>query len=193
MFTLPDKGEGQNDIQSILCQEYLDVIVAGIAGIDYVVSGGVVTAQGTPNQTVAVAAANVISNSQPFTVGASASVAVSAADATFARLDLVVINNAGAIAVRAGTAAAAPKPPARSANDVVLAVLFIPAADTTIDATAITDLRMVAPVRSTVKKCIYTNETLTIATNTMEVGVGDMTFIGTGGLVINGTGRSGLM
>lgn len=142
MFTLPDKGEGQNDIQSRLFQEYIDVLIAGINGIDCVLSGLAVTAQGSPNQTVAVAKGSVLSNGGLFAVAANASVTVTAADGTNPRIDLVVITSAGAIAVRAGTAAASPKPPARTANDVVIAALFIPTSDTTIDATAITDMRV---------------------------------------------------
>ena len=43
MFTIPDKGEGDNDLQSILFQEYLEVLVAGIDGMNCVLSGLVVT------------------------------------------------------------------------------------------------------------------------------------------------------
>lgn len=141
-FSLPDKGEGVNDIQSILFQEYLDVLIAGVTGVDCVLSGGAVTAQGSPNMTVAVAKAGVLANSVLRAVAANASVAISAADGTHPRIDLVVITSAGAIAVRTGTPAAAPKPPARSANDVVLASVFVPASDTTIASNQITDLRV---------------------------------------------------
>jgi hypothetical protein len=141
-FTIPDKGEGQNDIQSILFQEYLDVLVAGIRNLDVVLSGCEVTAQGSPDMTVAVASGRVRSNGFSKTVtGANAT--INAADGTNPRLDLIVITSAGAIATRTGTADAAPKPPARSANDVVLAVVYVPASDTTISSAQITDLRMI--------------------------------------------------
>ena len=142
MFTLPDKGEGQNDIQSILCQEFLGVLVAGISGVDCVLSGGACTAQGSPNMTVAVAKAGVLSNGVMFAV-AGANATIGTADATNPRIDLVVITASGAIATRAGTAAAAPKPPARTANDVVLCAVFVPANDTTISSDQITDLRVI--------------------------------------------------
>lgn len=138
--TLPDKGEGQNDLQSVLFQEYLDVIVAGIQGIDAVLVGCAVTAQGSPDMTVAVAKGAVLSNGALFPVTAG-NATITTADGTNPRLDLVVVNNAGTKAVRAGTAAANPKPPARSANDVVLAVVYVPAADTTISAAQIVDQR----------------------------------------------------
>lgn len=140
-FTIPDKGEGLNDIQSVLFQEYLDVLVAGISRTDCVLSGLAVTAQGTPNMTVAVAAGAVNSKSARWAV-AAANATITTADATNPRLDLVVITSAGAIAVRAGTAAAAPKPAARTANDVVLAVVYVPAGDTAIEANQITDMRI---------------------------------------------------
>lgn len=141
-FSLPDKGEGQSDIQSILFQEYLDVIAA--EGTDFVTSGCLVTAQGSPSMVVSIASGVVFSNGTRFAV-AGADATHGAADATNPRLDLIVINNAGAIAIRAGTAAAAPKPAVRSANDVVLAVVYIPATDTTISTAQIVDLRMMTP------------------------------------------------
>lgn len=140
-WTLPDKGEGQNDLQSILFQEYLDVLIVGLLGVDCVLSGCAVTAQGTPDMTVAVAKGAVLSNGALFPVTAG-NVTVTTANATLPRLDLIVANNAGVKAIRTGTAAIFPKPPARSANDVVLAVVYVPAADTTISANQITDLRI---------------------------------------------------
>lgn len=38
-------------------------------------------------------------------------------------------------------------------------------------------------------KIEYTNETLTVPTNTQIVAAMDLTFTGTGGLVVEGTGR----
>lgn len=147
-LTIPDKGEAASDLQSIFFQEYLDVLVAGINGIDCVLSGGAVTAQGSPDMTVAVAKAAVLANGVLKAV-AAANATITAAHATNPRLDLVVINSAGAIAVRAGTPGVfdpdldlAPKSPARTANDVVLAVVYVPANDTTIAANQITDMRV---------------------------------------------------
>lgn len=139
-WTIPDKGEGDNDIQSILFQEYLDVLIAGLAGTDCVISGCGVT--GGADMTPAVASGVVISNGVWFSV-TGADVTIGAADGTNPRIDLIVVNSSGALAVRAGTAAAAPKPPARTANDVALAAVFVPASDTTIATTQLTDLRVV--------------------------------------------------
>lgn len=142
-WTIPDKGEGDNDIQSIVFQEYLDILAAGLsAGTnrnDCVLSGCAIT--GGIDMTPAVAKGAVLSNGTLFAI-AAADVTIGTADATNPRIDLIVVTSAGALAVRAGTAAAAPKPPVRTANDVVLGVVYVPANDTSIETTKITDLRV---------------------------------------------------
>jgi hypothetical protein len=74
----------------------------------------------------------------------------------------VVITSAGAIAVRAGTAATAPTPAARVANDVVLAVVYVPAADTAIQANKIVDLRVTSSYHAQVTG-LSADTTLTLA------------------------------
>lgn len=139
MFTIPDKGEGDNDIQSILFQEYIETLVAGIDGMDCVLSGLAVT--GGADMTPAVAKGAVLTNGILKAV-AAADVTIGTAHATNPRIDLIVVDSSGSLAVRAGTAAAAPKPPARSANDVVIAAVFVPANDTAIATSQITDMRV---------------------------------------------------
>jgi hypothetical protein len=138
-WSLPDKGEGDNDLQSILFQEYLDALVAGINGIDCVLSGCAIT--GGADMTPAVAKGAVLTNGvlKPVT---GADVTIGTADATNPRIDLIVVDSSGAKQVRAGTAAANPKPPARTANDVVLGAVYVPANDTSIESSKITDLRV---------------------------------------------------
>lgn len=134
----------------MLFQEDLEILAAGLSGIDCVLSGLAVT--GGADMTPAVAKGAVLSNGVLFAV-AAADVTITAAHATLPRLDLIVVTNAGALAVRAGTAASAPKPPARSANDVVIAQVYVPAADTAIATTQIKDrrvMREVGPI--TIKK-----------------------------------------
>ncbi|MFM9865521.1 MAG: hypothetical protein ACKVRO_18165 [Micropepsaceae bacterium] len=138
-WTIPDKGEGDNDLQSILFQEHLEVLVEGISGKNCVLSGCAVT--GGADMTPEVAKGAVLSNGTLFAVAAS-TVTIGAADPTNPRIDLVVVNASGALAVRPGTAAAAPKPPARTANDVVLAAVYVPANDTSIETSKITDMRI---------------------------------------------------
>jgi len=141
VWTIPDKGEGQNDLQSICFQEYLEALVAGIDGQDCVLKGCDCTAQGSPDMTVAVAKGAVLTNGvlKPVTAG---NVTIGTADGSNPRLDLIVVNSSGTKAVRAGTAASSPKPPARTANDVVLAVVYVPASDTTISSAQIVDMRV---------------------------------------------------
>jgi len=139
MFSIPDSPSAFNDHQSILFAEYLRIMVAGIDGLDCVLSGCAVTAQGTPDMTLAVAKGSVLTNGVLKAV-AAANVTITTADATNPRFDLVVIDSAGAKQVRAGTPAALPLPPTRTANDVVLAAVYVPASDTTIESDHVTDL-----------------------------------------------------
>lgn len=141
MFTIPDKGEGQNDLQSILFQEQIDILLDGLAGVNCVLSGGAVTAQGSPNMTVAVAKSAVLT-AGVLKATAAWTGTITTADATNPRLDLVVVDSSGAGQVRAGTPAVNPKPPTRTANDVVLAIVYVPATDTTISSDQITDMRV---------------------------------------------------
>jgi len=173
-FSLPDKGEGDNDLQSICFQEYLEVLLAGIDGRDCVLFGCAIT--GGADMTPAVAKGAVLSNGVMFPVTAG-DVTIGAADATNPRIDLIVVNSAGAKAVRAGTAAAAPKPPARSANDVVLAAVYVPANDTSIETTKITDLRVMrtqGPItiyKTTVAETTNTTAAAIEALNKANAGV----------------------
>lgn len=158
MWTIPDKGEGDNDLQSILFQEDIDILIAAIQGVDCVLSGLAVT--GGADMTPAVAKGAVLTNSIMKAV-AAADVTIGAADGTNPRIDLIVVNSAGALAVRAGTAAANPKPPARSTNDVVIAFVYVAANDTSIETTKIIDKR----VPSSMPQIIY-RTTVAEVTNT---------------------------
>jgi hypothetical protein len=134
-FTIPDQGEGDHNHQSVFYEEDLSIVVAGLSGTDCVLSGLAVT--GGTDMTPAVAKGAVLSNGVMFAV-AAADVTIGTADATNPRFDLIVVNSSGALAVRAGTAAASPKPPVRSANDVVLYQVYVPA-----NATQITQARCI--------------------------------------------------
>jgi hypothetical protein len=139
MFTIPDKDEGLNKLQSVWFQEYIDILVAGVSSNDAVISGCAVSP--SANMTLAVAAGSVNSAGVGYNV-AAANPVIGAADATYARLDFVVVTSAGAVAVRAGTAALNPKPPAKTAGDVVLAVVYVPALSTTVGANQIVDMKV---------------------------------------------------
>jgi len=116
-------------------------LIAALAG-DCVLSGGVVTAQGSPDGTVAMAKAGTLTNGILKAV-AAANVTVGNGHATLGRLDLIVTDSAGAKQCRAGTAALHPVPPTKSANDVIHAVVYRAPASTTVVAGDITDVRTI--------------------------------------------------
>lgn len=142
MFLIPNKGTALNTLQSRLFSQYLDVLVAGTTRTNFVVSGCDVVAQGVPNMTAAVGAGTIITNGVAHVI-AGGNATIPTAHSSLPRLDLVVITSGGAIAVRQGTASAAPTPPDRVANDTVLAVVYVPAAVTAITNGHIVDLRIV--------------------------------------------------
>lgn len=180
-WTIPDKGEGDSNIQSILFQEYLDVLVAGVNGIDCVLVGCAVTAQGSPDMTLAVAKGAVLSDGTLRGVTA-ANVTITTADATNPRIDLVVIDSSGAKQVRAGTPASAPKPPARTANDVVLASVYVPASDTAITDSQVTDMRV---LRTRGPILLY-NQSTAVATNNTASAIHVINSAGSGLTIPNG-------
>lgn len=142
-FTLPDKGTTLANGQSVLFERDVAILQAGLSGSDCVLNGCACTPQGTPDMTVAVAKGSVLSNGVllPVTAG---NATIGTADATNPRIDVIVVNSSGTKAVRAGTAASAPKPPTLTANDVALAMVYVPANDTTIAANQIVDKRVMA-------------------------------------------------
>jgi hypothetical protein len=89
---------------------------------------------------VAVAKGAVLTNGSLKAVAAG-NVTISTADSTNPRLDLVVINSSGTKTARTGTAAANPAPPSLTANDVLLAVVYVPASDAAINSNQISDMR----------------------------------------------------
>lgn len=119
------------------------IIAAGATG-DGVVSGCAVTAQGSPNMTVAVGAGSVAVNAAAAAVSGG-NVTIAAANGSNPRFDLIVVNDAGAKSAVTGSAAADPVFPAIPANSVVLAAIYVPAADAAINANQIVDKRVFVP------------------------------------------------
>ena len=134
----------------------MDQFVAAIKTLpaNGVVSGLAVSQRGAgANMSVDVASGKARVDGTIRTFASVTNVAITAADATNPRKDLVVINAAGTVVVRAGTAAAAdpigatmrqastPDPPEMTAGDVVLAEVWVPANDTTIENAQISDRR----------------------------------------------------
>lgn len=139
-FTIPHESDAAFGDQAELDKGDFAILVAGIAG-DGVISGCAVTAQTTPDMTVAVAAGTVVVGGQQANVAAG-NLAIGAADPTNPRFDLVTVNSSGTKAVVAGTPAPNPVFPAVPSGSVVLAAVYVPAGDTAIQQNQIVDKRV---------------------------------------------------
>jgi len=142
-FTIPSNDvAGVPARQSVWYDTDIAILVAGDNGVG-VLTGCAVTAQSSPDMTVAVAAGTIqaTSTSAPVTVTAG-NATISTADATNPRIDLVTASATGTKTVTAGTAAAVPKPPALPSGHIALAMVDVPANDTTIATGQITDKRV---------------------------------------------------
>lgn len=160
-FGIPNQADAIFEPQAAPDATDIAAMVAGCEGTG-VATGCDVTAQGTPDMTVAVAAGAVTLKTSAVQVAAG-NVTVTAADATNPRKDIVVVDDTGAKSVVAGTAAADPVKPAIPADSVLLAEVYVPAADTAIGSTQITDKRvMVAEqfVRKTADESVTSSTTL---------------------------------
>ena len=135
-----------------------DILVAPFA-LTAVISGTAVSAQGTPDGTVAVAsgivmvndAVQVISSGNVDILGAGGA----AADATNPRFDLVVASDSGTKLRVGGTASANPVFPAIPANRVVLAAIYVPANATTITSAQIIDKRVIMAQRKFTIQAVF--------------------------------------
>ena len=102
-FTIPNQADAGTSSQSEVDAVDFGILVAAYNGTG-VVTGGAVTAQGTPDMTVAVAAGTVLINGLHYTISAGNGT-ITTADASNPRFDLITINTSGAVVVTAGTAA----------------------------------------------------------------------------------------
>lgn len=132
--------------QSMLDSVDIDALIAGFNETG-VTSGCAVTAQGTPNMTVHVAAGVAVIDSTLVTIAAADPV-VTTAHATNPRFDIVVAHDDGTVSVVAGTAAAltpAPGPvfPAIPAGATILAAIYVSAAMASVTSADIVDKRVV--------------------------------------------------
>ena len=142
-FDIPDNDVAFNPNQSRWYSADVDILAAGHGGIG-VKSGCAVSAQGTPNMTVAVASGTIYVDAVGTEVSVGAgNVTIAAADATNPRIDLISASPVGVKTVTAGTPAAAPKTPDLPSGHVGLAFVYVPATDTAIAANQIVDKRVI--------------------------------------------------
>lgn len=127
------------DFWPLITHRAFQVVARGLN--ECVLSGCAVTAQGSPDMTLAIAKGSVLSQGVLRGVTAG-NVTISAAHATLPRIDLVVVASDGAKTVRAGTASTKPAPPDLSVGDVCLAFVYVAPADTAISTDQFLDTRM---------------------------------------------------
>lgn len=121
----------------------LQVLVAA-ARNSVVTTGCAVTAQGTPNNTVAVAAGQARSQGKPGFVTAG-NVTISNGDGTNPRKDLVYLSSSFVKSVRNGTPhATTPLVPDLNDGEIPLAIVYRPVSATTVTSTMIVDVRVMA-------------------------------------------------
>lgn len=99
----------------------------------------------TPDMTVDVAAGWVRLGGKMIEVSAQAGNAITAADGSNVRIDLVTVNSSGTVVVTDGTPAAEPVCPDVPASSVPLAMVYVPASDSTTEDEQIVDKRYWVP------------------------------------------------
>ena len=145
-FRIHNQSDGAiaNNNQAEIDSVDLQVLVAAYNGTG-VISGCAVTAQGSPDMTVAVAVGVIVVNDGTPARGTvdAGNVTITTAHGSNPRFDLILSNAAGTKSAVAGTAAADPEFPDIPANSVVLAAVYVPAADTTMETDQIVDKRVI--------------------------------------------------
>lgn len=156
-FDIPDGPVAVLARQAVPMSVDFDQIIQALQG-NGTYSGCAVSAQASPDMTVAVGAGFVLVNNTIAVVTAG-NVTVGAAHATNPRIDLICVNSSGTKSCVAGTAAASPLPPDIPSNSTVLARIDIPANATAINAVAsadgkakITDKRIFLPLAGVIAK-----------------------------------------
>ena len=140
-FTIPNVADAFNAAQAQVDKVDFDILAAGYAGTG-VITGCAVTAQGSPDMTLAVSAGAVRISGVDVGVS-SGNVTITTAHATNPRFDRVVVDHTGAKSVTAGPASATPVFTAIPANSAVCAAVYVPATDTAIQSNQIVDKRVI--------------------------------------------------
>ena len=124
--------------------EQLERIARGIPKQFGIVTGGAVTVSAGITVAVSAIAANdyVINGAVQTTAYAGGTVALTAADATNPRIDLITIDTSGTVGKVDGTAAGTPFPPDAGDTKLVLAEILMVANETSLAASDILDKRV---------------------------------------------------
>jgi hypothetical protein len=142
-FTIESNDTAFSINQSHWYTTDIAILVAGFAGTG-VLTGCTVTAQGSPNMTVAVASGTIQPSAGAASVAVtSGNVTIGTADGTNPRIDLITASAVGVKTVTAGTAASTPKAPDLPSGHVGLAYVYVPSSDTTMATNQITDKRVI--------------------------------------------------
>lgn len=136
-----------------------DTVARQIENIGYGVQAGLETlASGTPDMNVHVQSGVVyMLSGKRVQFDTVTTIAVTAADATNPRKDIVYVSSAGAITYLAGTPDPAPVKPALPVGAFELCVIDVPAADTAIEQAQITDSRILKENLPAVKQQLVTH------------------------------------
>lgn len=136
-----------------------------------IISGLTVTQSATPNMTVNVATGIVhMANGMRYTPTANLTLAISTADATNPRIDIVYVSSTGIISYLAGTPAATPTVPSTPSGGFLLAQISVSANATTVVNANITDKRKIKNTTDSNANQIGDLSTLTTINKTSLVG-----------------------
>ena len=138
---LANSADAFDDIQASPESEDFEYLLLGHHRTG-VLSGFVVTESSPTAQTVDVTAGKGLETGEQITGSASLDLAVSSADGSNPRKDLISINSAGTAVVTAGTPAAVPAAPVTPANSIPVAVLTVLANDNDHEDAQISDKRV---------------------------------------------------
>jgi len=144
MFNIPNAVDAEDVTQAQPDSRDFNAIIVAAFGGTGIVSGCQVSAQSTPNMTVAVAAGQVAIGTAIANVVAG-NVTILAADPTNPRFSLICADATGTLSSVPGVAAAAPVFP-DPAGKCVLAAVRVPAGATSINSQKIVDKRIVAVI-----------------------------------------------
>lgn len=111
-----------------------------------VLSGLQVVENTNVDMNVIIQSGSGTANSTSFTVSNNLTVAVTTANTTYERIDTVSIASNGTATITDGTPAATPVPANIPANEIPLATISVPASDTTVSNSQITDRRLIMGV-----------------------------------------------